>query len=560
MIEFFKQNKTKAIALGICVVTLLIRLVWISEKGLIDSDQGVYGNEAKTVYGSIIWLYNVILGVDGYERTLLNLRNYLGNIGATFPYVGKPGFNILIGLSYLVFGLKDYSVLMVSALLGTATIWIVYLTGRMLYNAQIGLIAALIMAVSKWANIFSLSGYAEMSSTFFGSLGIYFFIKSHNEDSISWREYILSGLMLGAALTINYKMIVFLPLMLAYQMFYMFWFGKFNHVIIYKKNIVYWFSVALPVIFLQVPFFLATRSKSMMGLLDSTSGRGFTSYFDSLLGRVISNTSQGSAKYYFTLDGLASYFEMLWTFEGTLVIVLLAVGFYVNSKNLFKQFEYRRMILFTHFLSLTLIWSLFSGGHPSIKASVMILPFFAIISAIGAFEIAEFIGLKIRRISMRQSVAAIMVFIFVVGMKNSWEVITFKSGYKASVSELVGYIKSNGGIFTSEQGSLGSILKFYMGNEVYNDPSLSEHFRVGKDKPDSDFIFISPWFTNRKPEKHKFLTDKIANLKPIFVVDNPYIKGFPLTLENRFIPEEIRERQKLKDVDKIFVYDLRIRR
>ena len=72
----------------------------------------------------------------------------------TTPYFRPPGYPFFLGLVYKVFGAKAMAGIVIQMLFGMLNVWLVYLLGRRLLNAQAGLIAAFLSAVW-WVFIFS---------------------------------------------------------------------------------------------------------------------------------------------------------------------------------------------------------------------------------------------------------------------------------------------------------------------------------------------------------------------------------------------------------------------
>lgn len=94
-------------------------------------------------------------------------------------------FYLVLPFVYL-FGLSEWSVRLPSALLGTATVYLIYLISKRLFDQSkkidifhlsfgIPEIAALFLAVSPWAIHFSRGGWEVNAATFFLSLGVFGF-------------------------------------------------------------------------------------------------------------------------------------------------------------------------------------------------------------------------------------------------------------------------------------------------------------------------------------------------------------------------------------------------
>lgn len=80
-------------------------------------------------------------------RSILN-----GEWSIFFPsYPGREGMMFYLQALYgRIFGLSYYGLKATSALIGIATVATIYVVGRDLYNAEVGLYAALFLAVSRW--------------------------------------------------------------------------------------------------------------------------------------------------------------------------------------------------------------------------------------------------------------------------------------------------------------------------------------------------------------------------------------------------------------------------
>jgi 4-amino-4-deoxy-L-arabinose transferase-like glycosyltransferase len=87
-------------------------------------------------------------------------------------------FYLVLPFVYL-FGLNEWSVRLPSALLGTATVYLVYLLAKKLFtkNELPSYISALAVGLSPWAIHFSRGGWEVNAATFFITLGAYGFVK-----------------------------------------------------------------------------------------------------------------------------------------------------------------------------------------------------------------------------------------------------------------------------------------------------------------------------------------------------------------------------------------------
>ncbi len=90
-----------------------------------------------------------------------------------------------------------------SVLLGTATVFLVYLIGRRLWNERVGLVAGALLAVNFLHVRNSQYAVNDVPSIFF--LALSFFFALHLGDGGRWRHYFLAGLMAGLAASTKYN-------------------------------------------------------------------------------------------------------------------------------------------------------------------------------------------------------------------------------------------------------------------------------------------------------------------------------------------------------------------
>lgn len=120
--------------------------------------------------------FKVLYGYDGRESLLY--------------YLVAP-VAVLAGNSYLT--LK-----FVVVVVGLVTIPAVYLLARELFNPQVGLLSAFLVAVSKWPLIFSRIGFRAVLTPLFVALTLYFVLKAYRKSQVA--DFIWSGLLLGGGL------------------------------------------------------------------------------------------------------------------------------------------------------------------------------------------------------------------------------------------------------------------------------------------------------------------------------------------------------------------------
>lgn len=91
----------------------------------------------------------------------------------------KPGLYFYLVLPFVkILGLNIWAVRLPSAILGMLSVWVMYLLVKELFSASLGLVAAILLAISPWHIHFSRGGWEANVATFFILAGIYMFLKA----------------------------------------------------------------------------------------------------------------------------------------------------------------------------------------------------------------------------------------------------------------------------------------------------------------------------------------------------------------------------------------------
>ncbi len=105
----------------------------------------------------------------------------------------KPGIYFYLALPFVaIMGLNVWAVRLPSAILGVATVYLVYLLANVLFQKKnnqkitVGHLAALLLATSPWHIHFSRGGWEANAATFFLTLGLYYLVKSLENSRYFW--------------------------------------------------------------------------------------------------------------------------------------------------------------------------------------------------------------------------------------------------------------------------------------------------------------------------------------------------------------------------------------
>ncbi len=117
----------------------------------------------------------------------------------------RPGHSALVGLAMLLAGERPLAGQLASALLGVATVAMVFAIGRRLYGPPAGLLAAGALALSGWHALYSTQALSEVDSLFFAALSLWLYLGAHRHRLL-W-----TGLALGAAFLTNPRLWILAP-------------------------------------------------------------------------------------------------------------------------------------------------------------------------------------------------------------------------------------------------------------------------------------------------------------------------------------------------------------
>lgn len=135
-----------------------------------------------------LWLDEGINVIFAHELPFKELiLNY--SLGDFHP----PLYHIVLKVFITIFGASEISARAASVILGTLTVYIIYLIGKKLYDLKTGLIAATLMATAPLHIYYSQEARMYAMAAFFVSLSVYFFLTAIEKDKIHlWVAFIVS--------------------------------------------------------------------------------------------------------------------------------------------------------------------------------------------------------------------------------------------------------------------------------------------------------------------------------------------------------------------------------
>lgn len=199
---------TLAILVGIVTLGAYLRFTGLADRGYIFWDEAKFSLEGLRFYSQLSSFVSA--------HAVMSSGKAIGT--------AKPGHALLLALGYALFGIHDYSPLYVNAFASLGEILCVFYLGRRMFGTWTGLAAALLLAVSNYDVIYARSALSECDGTLMLLLGIIVLEHARRPDSaIMTRgctaQLLSAGLLFGAAFTINYRMLVYIAVVVSLYVF-----------------------------------------------------------------------------------------------------------------------------------------------------------------------------------------------------------------------------------------------------------------------------------------------------------------------------------------------------
>ncbi|TKJ40605.1 hypothetical protein CEE37_06475 [candidate division LCP-89 bacterium B3_LCP] len=158
-----------------------------------------------------------ILDAEVYDQRAWNIATGAGYSNDAF--FQAPLYSYLLAAIYKIFGHNYLVPRLIQALLGALTAWMIFLLGCRIYSRKIGIIAGIIASV--YAPLIHYSAQL-LIPTLYVFLVTLFLITFHRllDKQGRW-DFFLTGLIIGIAALARPNILIFLPIALAWMLFYL---------------------------------------------------------------------------------------------------------------------------------------------------------------------------------------------------------------------------------------------------------------------------------------------------------------------------------------------------
>jgi len=563
------SKRTVSLLVLILILGGTLRFHDVQERGPSFFDEGIYTLEGKWVHSFSKALVSGLKRKMEEVRSGQNLhsfeqetRRFQEDLEGAPPVWGRPGFSLLTACCMSILGPKVFATHVVSAVFGTLSILGVFLLGRAMYNEKVGLLASLLLAISGYHLVYSVTGLADGSAMFFALFGFFFYYKSKISEkeggSTVWT--LVAGVFCGLAFTVHDRMLyVFLVLLVNEGIDYLWARGEFRRRL--KKNVLLGVAFLFPIGLFEVPYYLG-----MIVLRHFGKALPFRTYFEELLTHHIFNFLD-----FFTVSLLdvtkypafqeagsrlwnfVTYPYLFLQFDGVLFCILFLVG--MVAVGLQRRYEDRLLLVW-----LIVPFFLFSTGlSTNVRYALVFMPAVFLIAARSFLLLEETgRGTKLLRSPVgRLGLVACLLILVLSGLYASREIREMRCAY----DEPIAFLKEHGSKHVSLQYP---VTKAYLGAENVKEPpitmeKLHEYYLEGYRYYLVDFrkFFLKPPYGDSA--EGKIVEEIESTNQPVFSYQHPCYTSpcyiFEINVFFRLTRKLVRVAHEM-GADQVLIYDL----
>ena len=197
---------------AITILAIFLRLHGLEQRGLVYWDGAKFALEGVRLHAALDRLIGVHAPAGAGK-----------GVGTA-----KPTHALLFALAYAIVGTHDWAALTLDAVASVVAVLLSFVIGRRLFGVVPGLIAAILLTVSPYDIIYARSALSESDATalLLAAVAVwsYTWIRPDGERETRWmpRRYplglIVAGVLLGLAITANYRLIVYGAVLVAFDL------------------------------------------------------------------------------------------------------------------------------------------------------------------------------------------------------------------------------------------------------------------------------------------------------------------------------------------------------
>jgi hypothetical protein len=548
-----------------------LRFDGIDKRGPSFFDDGIYTLEGK-------WIHSFTgLLIDELERKYLETRlrqnlvtfeeaakRISSNIEGQPPVWGRPGFSLLTALCMAFVGRdRPEAANVASAVCGTLSILGVFLLARAMFNNRIALLAALLIALSGYHLVYSVTGLADGPAMCFGVCAMYFYYTASRPTS-SERQGLrlsLAGFVCGIAFTVHDRFLYLLLVVFC---------SEAVESILERNPVgsrlrrlaVITVAFSIPPLLCEFPYYLG-----MVVLRHFQQVLPFRTYFEELFTHHIFNfldvfsfslvdvnrypalREAGSHLYNFL-----TYPYLFWKLDGPVFCTMVLCGLGVSLAQ--RRYEDRLLALW-----LFVPCVLFSLGLvTSVRYALVFMPAATVLAARSISLCSRVFSADTRKGGLLRRSSAVVGLLAVAA--SGWYASRDVRAMRCAYDEPVAFLRGHGIKHISSQYP---VTRAYLGvSSVKEPPSSLEELKADYEEGYRYYLVDYRKFFMKPPSPHeaagKVIEQVESSIEPVFTYEHPCYRLpcflFEVNVFFRLTLKLVREAEAM-GVDQIRIYDLR---
>ncbi len=429
--------------------------------------------------------------------------NFMPLLFESYGDYKPPVYVYLTVLPVKIFGLNEFSVRFMSAILGVATVFVSYFFfTELTENKRTGLLASFLLAISPWHVFYSRLGMEAQPANFLVFTGMYFLYRLSRNGGII--NAFIAALLIVASMYTYHSEKLFAPLIvMAFLLI------SFKKLVKFKKDILVFLVLC---VMLSAPLIInfifgndSARAETQFMTKDPAFERFIFSSLPEANAWMVALSNKYILMFYYAVRKFLSFFDPQFIFsnglnltkDGTLglgIVYLFELPLVVLGIYSLIYKKYKDKFFIGIWILLGLIPASITIGEYHTIRTLMLAPIASLISAVGAMHLVELLGKQKRIFTISLYVlftifaswnliyAAVVYFKYYPHQRGEW--------YMEGTREIISYVIEN----------------YDKYEEVVFDPSrgLTGPYTIGV--PHEYFLFYSKF----DPEKYHQLT-KFSN-------------------------------------------------
>ena len=200
--------RTRSALVAILLLGAYLRVWGAGEVGLRYDDENAYLAEARLWHriAAVVTSPDTLSAAWRGDRETLKTQMHGADIDFSATY-DKPtqGYSLFCGILMFPFGERPAAALYGNAVCGLLTVWVIYGLGCAAFSRPVGLLAALMLAVSPYHLVYCRTAFPEATASLFITLAMLLWVVGVKRGWTARRTCGLSGVAMGIAMTCHFR-------------------------------------------------------------------------------------------------------------------------------------------------------------------------------------------------------------------------------------------------------------------------------------------------------------------------------------------------------------------